>query len=280
METIGIVGLGLIGGSFGLAVRKAGFSGEVLGVSEPTYANIAREMGAVTSLASLDEICGRADLIYLAQPVAGILNTLAQIGPALREHCLLTDSGSTKRVICDQAVRFVKQAAFLGGHPMAGKEKRGIEQAEAELFRGRTYILTPFHEHVVYLQDEFTRLLREMGAIPVTLTALEHDQTVAFTSHLPQLLSTALAGTLSEEYAGDIPAVFGPGLLDMTRLAVSSSDLWASIIETNYDEITGALQAFEDQLRALKVAVQSRGLPSAFAHASTFAHALRNSLNR
>lgn len=278
MQTVAIVGLGLIGGSFGLALRKAGFTGDLLGVSEPAYASIALEIGAITKISTLDEICRQADLIYLAQPVAGILKTLEEIGPHARQECLITDAGSTKRVICEQAIRTVRNASFLGGHPMAGKEKRGIQQAEQDLFNGRTYVLTRISECQPKGEETLKFWLERMGASILFMTPDEHDEVVAYTSHLPQLLSTTLANTVCSQSEKQLPTVFGTGLLDMTRLAVSSADLWTSILETNHDKVSEAIEAFEEELLLLKQSLQQKKFQSNLNRASMFAERLRNSL--
>lgn len=277
IQTVGVVGLGLIGGSFGLALRQAGFNGNILGVSEPRYTSIALERGAITAVSSLEEVAAVTDLIYLAGPVDGILHTLETLGPLADERCLITDAGSTKRRICEQARRFVRRASFIGGHPMAGKEKRGIQEAEAGLFDDCAYVLTPAGTRAERV-DEFEHWLIRMRVRVLRMDPSEHDRAVAFTSHLPQLLSTALASTVRGEYADSEPSVFGRGLLDMTRLAASSPDLWASIVETNRDEIMEAIASFEDHLASLKQSLVNNTLANKFHDASSFAELLRNSL--
>ena len=143
MKTVVIVGVGLIGGSFALALRKAGFGGRIIGVSSPKTVEAARKRGAIDEAASLEKAVPWADLVYLAQPISRIVSTIEDIEPLLREGALVTDAGSTKAEIVAQAGRFIKKAQFLGGHPMAGKEKRGVEEADPDLFAGRTYVLTP-----------------------------------------------------------------------------------------------------------------------------------------
>src|SRR5580704_12130281 len=143
METVAIVGVGLIGGSFGLALRKAGFRGAILGVSSQAAARAGLDRGAIDRSATLEEAAGCADLLYLAQPIGRILDTLHHLDPLVRPDALITDAGSTKHTIVTQARKLVRRCQFLGGHPLAGKEKRGAAEAEADLFRGRTYVLTP-----------------------------------------------------------------------------------------------------------------------------------------
>jgi prephenate dehydrogenase len=275
INTVAIVGLGLIGGSFGLALRKAGFDGEILGVCAPPYVEKALEMGAISRRSdSLHEVAEKADLIYLAHKVDSIIGLLGVIGPIARPGCLLTDSGSTKAVITAKAAESVKFAEFIGGHPMAGKEKRGIENADADLFRGRPYILTDSQRTLPVL-NEFKSWLTRMGAHLVVMPPMEHDCAVAFTSHLPQLLSTTLACTLETHHQEAFTKVFGPGLLDMTRLALSASDLWMSILDTNKEEVLKAVDAFSQMLASIREGLISNKLDDVFTSASSYARQFR-----
>ena len=269
MRTVAIAGVGLIGGSFGLALRQAGFTGELLGVSSPAAVEAGLRCGAIDRAATFEEAAAGADLIYLAQPVDRILETLQLLGPLVRPECLVTDAGSTKARIVRQANQWLPPASFLGGHPMAGKEQRGSEAAEGGLFRGRPYVLTP--ESAIsdrYL--EFRSWLDRIGARVIEMSPSEHDAIVAFTSHLPQLLSTALAKSNQ-----GFPQVFGPGLLDMTRLALSTPDLWESILATNKEEISLAVDLYQEYLSRLKVAIASEHLVPLFREAAQFAGSIR-----
>lgn len=275
INTVAIVGLGLIGGSFGLALRKAGFEGKIVGVCAPPYVEKALEMGAISRKSdSLQEVAESADLIYLAHKVDSIITSLDVLGPIARPGCLLTDSGSTKVVITAKAAESVKFAEFVGGHPMAGKERRGIENADADLFRGRPYVLTTPHSNSLVF-GEFKSWLTKMGAHIVSVSAKEHDRAVAFTSHLPQLLSTTLASTLEIHNQEAFTEVFGPGLLDMTRLALSASDLWTSILDTNKEEVLGAVDAFTQVLNTVRKQLIVNELENTFTSAAEYAKQLR-----
>lgn len=275
INTVAIVGLGLIGGSFGLALRKAGFAGEIVGVCDPPYVEKALEMGAISRQSdSLREIAEQADLIYLAHTVDSIIRLLDVLGPIVRPECLLTDSGSTKIAITAKAAESVKSAEFVGGHPMAGKEKRGIENADADLFRGRPYILTDPHSNSPTF-NEFKSWLIQMGAHIVSMSPAEHDSAVAFTSHLPQLLSTTLASTLETYHQESFTKVFGPGLLDMTRLALSASDLWMSILDTNREEVLKAVDAFSQVLATVREKLVLNELENTFTSAAKYAKQFR-----
>jgi len=278
MNTVAIVGVGLIGGSFALALRKAGFSGEILGVSSAAAIEAAKKAGAIDRGVPLEQAAG-SDLIYLAQPVDRILATLAILGEIAPAHCLITDAGSTKTAIVRQAAQHVRTARFLGGHPMAGKESRGVESAEAGLFAGRPYVLMPFPDSENRREQEFSEWLGRIGTKVLIMTPEQHDTAVAWSSHLPQILSTGLAATLSEAANPDIELVVGPGLLDMTRLALSPPDLWESILNTNREPILGALDGLVDQLKKLKVCLQEDKLDTMWREAGTFSRSLRSRLH-
>ena len=142
MRTIAIAGVGLIGGSFGLAARKAGFDGTILGVSSARTIDRAVARGAIDCGVTLAEAAAAADLIFLAQPISVILQTLATLNPLVQPHSVVTDAGSTKAFICAEAARSLDRCRFVGGHPMAGKEISGVDAAEPDLFRGRPWVFT------------------------------------------------------------------------------------------------------------------------------------------
>jgi len=272
LERVAIVGVGLIGGSFALALRKAGFAGEIRGVGSAATLAAAEARGAIDRGATLEEAAGWADLLYLAQPVGRIISTLRLLEPWVRQEALVTDAGSTKRVIADTAYEHLTRCLFLGGHPMAGKESRGAENADAELFRGRPYVLTP--EDSVDLERpavrEFRGWLERIGAREVGMSAEEHDRVVALSSHLPQLASTALAATLAGE-----ELLAGPGLIDATRLALSSYEVWRDILATNADAITVALNAYIQRLENLRENLRTREAQEEFRRGADVAAKLR-----
>jgi prephenate dehydrogenase len=249
MRTLAIVGVGLIGGSFGLAMRKAGFQGSILGVSSERSIAQALERGAIDRGVTLEEAGAKADLIFLSQPILGIVETIGKLDAVVRRGALVTDAGSTKQIIVDEARRCLTQCAFLGGHPMAGKELRGAAAADADLFRDRTWVLTENLDHPV--ARVFRKWLALFGARELLLDAATHDRLVAWASHLPQLASTALASALHDR-APDAATVAGPGLLDMTRLAMSSWDLWSDILNTNQPAVAEALDAYIATLQTLR----------------------------
>jgi prephenate dehydrogenase len=274
MQTVAIFGVGLIGGSFGLALRSAGFTGEILGVSSSNTIAKAAELRAIDAGVSSEEACRRADLIYLSQPIGRIMDTLRHLHP--KDGALVTDAGSTKNQIVGTAHQHLKSGQFLGGHPMAGKETRGAESADARLFNGRPYVLTPGDpsEMETPAVRDFLGWLGKIGAKTLILGAEEHDYLVAYSSHLPQLASTALAAMIAES-APEAAAVAGPGLVDLTRLALSSYDLWRDILAPNPDAVEEALNALIGKLEHLRDNLRSREMEQEFRTAAALAAALR-----
>ena len=278
MQQVAIVGTGLIGASFGLALRRAGFSGVIVGVSSPRAIADALAAGAIDRGAPLAEAVAGAGLVFLSQPIGRILDTIRHLDPLLQPGALVTDAGSTKCEIVDLARQGITRAQFLGGHPMAGKEKRGAAAADGELFRGRTWVLTPDDpaELETPAARDFTVWLGRFGARLVTLDCDEHDRLVAMTSHVPQLASTALAALLAERLpAGARLEVAGPGLLDMTRLALSSYDLWRDILATNTGHIETALGFYIQELEHLRENLRTRQAEEEFARGAAIAARLR-----
>jgi len=277
-HTVAIVGVGLIGASFGLALRKAGFRGRILGVSSAAALADARRVGAVDDAADLEEAAAQADLIFLARPILGILESLRRLDGRVRPHCLVTDAGSTKARIVQEARCALRGGQFLGGHPMAGKEKRGAGAAEADLFAGRVWILTPAAPAELETPGarELIRWIRAVGSHLLVLSPEEHDRVVALTSHLPQLLSTALAFTLAQRLdRSDYLRASGPGLLDMTRLAASPFEIWRDILATNQQPVRDALAACLATLTEIEQTIGSDELGAYFDRAAALARRLR-----
>jgi prephenate dehydrogenase len=280
MKTLAIVGTGLIGASFGLAIRKAVFAGSIVGVSSPRALADAQEMGAIDRGGTLAEAAAEADLIFLAQPIGRILDTIRHLDPLVRPDALITDAGSTKCQISDLALQAITRCQFLGGHPMAGKEKRGARAADADLFQGCTWVLTPEEPAALETQEAHDLIgwIRRIGAKPLVLDPEEHDRAVSFTSHLAQLASTGLASTVAEHlHPPERLAVAGPGLNDMTRLALSSYELWRDILATNADAIDRALGLYIQKLEYLKENLRTRQLEEEFRQAAELAARLRRS---
>lgn len=272
-RTVAIAGVGLIGGSFALALRKAGFQGRILGVSSPVTITEALRLGVVDEGVTLAEASAQADLLYLAQPVLKIIETLHALVPLVRPEMLVTDAGSTKRRIVEAATALPCQ--FVGGHPMAGKESRGVAEASGALFEDRPYILTVRHESELATPAACSLIswIERIGSHVRLMTPSQHDRILAYLSHGPQMVSTTLACVA--DCTSEAVGISGPGLLDMTRLAMSSYDVWRDILATNGDQIDHCLQAVIDELQAIQRDLQASNMSVRFEKAARFARALR-----
>ena len=280
-QHISIVGLGLMGGSWGLALKKRGFPGRRVGCDRPEVLNRALAAGAVDEgSADVPTAVRDADLIILATPVGVILDLLPQLKEAVLPRALVTDVGSTKRLICQRAREVLgEEPLFLGGHPLAGKERSGLENADAALLENARYVLTPLSPD--HLADErvkaFSSLLEALGARPFVMDASTHDRAVAFLSHLPQLVSSGVASMIAEQGAEDfLPLeLAAAGFRDVTRLAESPYSLWRDICLTNIENIQSALEALIDKLETMKLHLSDRELERDFKQARKLRERLR-----
>jgi prephenate dehydrogenase len=278
---ITILGTGLIGGSFALAVRKQGFGGRIIGCDRKEVLAKAKRLGVIDG-GFRDPVaaCQGSDLILLATPVGGILELLSKIASQVPPNALVTDVGSTKAGIVRGASRaFGKEAAhrFLAGHPMAGKENSGIEYADSELFRGAVWFLTPLAQQNLKAGKFalLAALIRSVGARISVLDPSQHDELCAWISHVPQMISTALAAALVEEFGENAPLLEtgGRALREMTRIAASPYSMWRDIALTNQKPIADALLKLEQELAHIRENLGTRELEAEFERA----HQLRSS---
>lgn len=267
---ITIVGTGLIGGSWGLALKSRGFAGQIVGCDRPQVLAPALDCGAIDEgRPDLTAAVRGADLVILAAPVGVIIEQLPYLTATVTPRALVTDTGSTKRAILERArAVFSQPLLFLGGHPLAGKEMSGIEHASATLFRESRYVLTPIEPE--HLQDErvvaFQALVEYVGARPFLTDAQNHDRSLALVSHLPQLLATGLASLIGDEdhrAAVSLELAAG-GFRDMTRLAESSYAIWRDVCLTNADNLKPALESLIGKLEAMKQHLDDGGLQQEF----------------
>jgi prephenate dehydrogenase len=279
-----IVGTGLIGASAGLALRAQGFDGEIIGTgpTEQTL-TIAREMGAIDSWVArdaVDAVAATCDVILLAGPVLSILDWMQRLAPVLGEHQLVTDVGSTKAQIAELAAKLYNQpgkARFLPGHPMAGKEQGGAALAEATLFQDAMWLFTPaVGAQASALETEWRGWVAKFGARTMDLDPSRHDEICAWVSHLPQMLSTALAALLEETFAGDpvrrdeISAIGGRALRETTRLGASPYNMWRDIALSNTGPIAQTLHALEQRLAHVRENLRTPELKEEFRLANEF----------
>ena len=272
-----VLGTGLIGGSFGLALRAAFPDAVVTGWDRPGVAQRALGRGAVTGVApDLAGAVANAGLIYVALPIGATLDLLPEIARHAPAGALVTDAASTKSTICRVAAGlFSGPAQFLGGHPLAGRETSGIENADAGLFRGARYAL--MGDPTQPLAAGFERLLRHLGAEPVWLDAETHDWAVGIVSHLPQLTAVALAGVVNDETdeTGLPLALAGPGLRGALRLAGSPYSLWRDVCLTNRENVARSLDRLIQSLEHLRASLATRELEPQFEAANRVYKSLR-----
>ena len=278
IRQITIVGAGLIGGSLGLALRQGGFPGTIVGCDKRSVLEVARQRGAIDRAeADLERAIEGSDLIVLATPVGCILSQLEAIAPIAPAGALITDAGSTKEKFVERARLLFGDAArerVLPGHPMAGKELGGIENADPQLFRDAAWLITPIGADQPYTarQQEYVDLLRSIGAAPVTMEPEQHDRLCAWISHLPQMIATALASLLREELGDDeaVAQIGGRALREMTRIAHSPYSMWRDIALTNSENLEEALLRFEQQVAHLRENLRGPGLREMFESANKF----------
>lgn len=271
-KRITIIGTGLIGGSFALAARRSGFTGQIVGCDRESVLMKARDFGAIDqTIANPEEAVKGSDLVVLATPVGSIIDLLERVGPLISPDALITDVGSTKIEIMARA-RDVFGAdvarRFLPGHPMAGKENSGVEFADGDLFSDAVWLLTPFLGQDLAQPNiaALIELLRKIGSRVLTFDAHEHDRICALVSHLPQMISTAFASTLVDEL-GDDPqagAIGGRALREMTRIARSPYSMWRDIALTNTRNIQDALLKLEQKLAHIRENLRTRELEEEF----------------
>jgi prephenate dehydrogenase len=272
IRQITIIGTGLIGGSLALALRKRRFAGKIVGCDRESALRKAKMCGAIEVgfTEPADAIRG-SQLVILATPVLAIVDLIDRIGRSLPATTLLTDVGSTKAAVMQQAVKvFGKDAGkrFLGGHPMAGKENSGIDYADPDLFQNAVWFLTPLPRQNLNegIFAEFIGWIDQIGARVAMLPANDHDRLCAWISHVPQMISTALAAALVEEFGEDAPLLpaGGRALREMTRIAASPYSMWRDIAISNKQNLADALSKVEQRIAHIRENLNTRGLAQEF----------------
>ena len=276
IEKVAIVGTGLIGTSVGLALRRAGFSGEIVGIdTNAGEATIAVEMGAVSRRGRFEDVVA-ADVIVLAVPVLAIMDWMKQLAPLKRPGQLCTDVGSTKLAICDLAGLYYAGGGFLPGHPMAGKESGGAALADASLFDGAMWLFTPIFEEMTAIEVEWRGWVAKFGARTMDVDAERHDKICAWVSHLPQMVSTAMSAMFEDEFAAqpelaaEFGAIGGRALREMTRLGASPYSMWRDVAFTNTKPLAATIFALEQRLAHLRENLKTPELREEFEKANAF----------
>jgi len=282
IERIAILGTGLLGTSVGLALRAAGFQGSIEGWNRsPDQAHVALTMGAIDSVAPDPLQAAReSQVVVLAVPIFATLDLMEKLACVLGSEHLVTDVGSTKAQISAAGARLYntpQRAAFLPGHPMAGKERGGAALADAALFREAVWLFTDDPEaqrspHSASLVKGWREWVGAMGSRTLDLDPARHDELVAWVSHLPQFVATALSALLEKE-VGDAPElkdVGGRALREMTRLGASPYSMWRDIAFTNTEAVATALHALEQRLAHLRENLRTPELRDEFEQANRF----------
>ena len=255
---ITIIGVGLIGGSFGFALKEKKPNFKIVGIDKQEIIEKAIARGAIDEgTVNLKEGIKEADIVIIATPVKTILNILTQINPFLKKGCVVTDTGSTKGQIVERADKVLsKDIFFIGGHPMAGSEEYGIESANPHLFQDRTYILTPTKKSNLIAIEKIFSLIKMIGANRLILNPLEHDRIVGAVSHLPQIIAVSLINMVSEliqkENNNNYFKAVGEGFKDITRIASSPYKIWEDICYTNKEIILEMIQEFRNYLGVIE----------------------------
>ena len=279
IRQITIVGTGLIGGSLGLALKQQGYAGTIVGCDKPTVLEAALERQAIDRAeADLERAVAGSDVVVFATPVGTILSQFEGVAPTLPSTTLITDTGSTKQKLAERARMIFGDQAWtrvLPGHPMAGKELGGIEHADAELFRGAIWLITPLDGHVkTFRQRRYLDLLKSIGAQLIDIDPEEHDRLCAWISHLPQMISTAYASLLNEEFGKHeaVSKIGGRALREMTRIAQSPYSMWRDIALTNTENLEDVILRFEQQMTHLRENLRGPGLREMFESANRLGH--------
>ena len=280
-KQVTIIGTGLIGGSLGLALKKRRLAGRIVGCDRALVLERAGDRGAIDTGTTnpVDAVRG-SDLVVLATPVLAILDHIERLGPALGPRTLVTDVGSTKAEVAKRAAKSFGRTAgqrFVAGHPMAGKEQAGVDYADADLFEGAAWLVTPLPRQNVHagLSGEFLHCVEKLGAKVAILDPVDHDRLCAWVSHLPQMISTALAATLVDEFGEEAPLldIGGRAIRELTRISGSPYSMWRDIAITNKGNLARALLKLEQRLAHIRENLDTKQLAEEFERA----HQLRKS---
>ena len=256
-EQLGLIGCGLMGGSFALALKRAGLVKRVVGYSKsPSTTERARQMGVidVEAPSALLAVSG-ADIVLLAVPVSATEATFKAIRHLVNANTLIMDVGSTKRDVVDAARRVLRDqvGCFVPAHPIAGKEVSGVEHADADLYTGKQVILTPIERTFTAQLSKATSVWKALGCHVLQMSPQAHDAAYAAVSHLPHLIAFALMNSISSQTNGaDYLSLAGPGFRDFTRIAASDPKMWRDILVANREELLAQSKIFQQTLQSLE----------------------------
>lgn len=250
---VAIIGVGLIGGSIALAIKKKKLAQEIIGVSRHKETlSLAKKIRAIDRGAQDLSIIKDADLVILATPTDTIINLAGKISQIVEKECIVSDVGSTKEEVVAKLERIFPK--YIGSHPLAGSQKRGLINAYAAIFRNSLCVLTPTKNTDKKTQGKIRRLWIELGAEVIYLTPSLHDKVLSLISHLPHLAAFSLIGVVPTRYL----KFASTGLKDTTRIAASDSQIWTDILCSNRENIIKAIDLFQANLSQIKSAIQKR----------------------
>lgn len=261
-EQLGLIGCGLMGGSFALALKRAGLVKRVVGYSKsPSTTERARALGVidVEAPSALLAVSG-ADIVLIAVPVAATEATFKAIKHLVSPHTLIMDVGSTKRDVVDAARRALREhiGSFVPAHPIAGKEVSGVEHADPDLYTGKQVILTPIERTQTTQLQQAVDVWSALGCHVLKMSPESHDAAFAAVSHLPHLIAFALMNAISgQPQAKDFLSLAGPGFRDFTRIAASDPNVWRDIMISNREELLAQAKIFQRNLQALELMISS-----------------------
>jgi len=266
-EQLGLIGCGLMGGSFALALKQAGLVKRVVGYSKSSASTErARQLGIIDAEANTAALAvSGSDLVLIAVPVAATEASLKSIKPLLTPDMLIMDVGSTKRDVIDAARRALREQVglFVPAHPIAGKEVSGVENADADLYAGKQVILTPIERTLAPQLQKAQELWSRLGCRVLTMTPEQHDAAYAAVSHLPHLIAFALMNAISGQAQGaEFLSLAGPGFRDFTRIAASDPKVWRDILLSNREELLAQSRLFQSQLHALEEMISGGDAPA------------------
>jgi prephenate dehydrogenase len=273
-QTAAVLGVGLIGGSLALAFRRSRLVGRILGVSRPATIEKALQAGVIDQGYVREDFARaieQADLVVMCAPVKVIIEQLARIGPYLKPGTTVTDVGSTKRAIVTAAkAGLPPEVHFIGGHPMAGGESTGVEEADPFLFQNAVYVICPAKESDGEAAQRYSRLVTAIGARIIIMSPENHDRIAATISHLPHLLAVGLMNVAadSNEKDSNTLRLAAGGFRDLTRIASSSFEIWRDICSTNEDQIKELIDCLIEKLQELRRMVGTEDLATSFSRAA------------
>lgn len=277
-----IIGVGLLGGSLSLALKKYDLAGKVIGISRAQTLDKALSLNVIDEGITYEELqkgIRNSEVIFLTTPVSVIISLLEQLAPIVEDGVIVTDVGSTKRSIMELAsTLFTGGKYFIGGHPMAGAEQSGVEKANTDLYKNRPYVLIPSSNVPESATDRLEYAIKCLGARTIRLDAAIHDEIVAAISHVPQLAAVALMNSVGNKdgESGKYFQLAGGGFRDTTRIASSPFSIWEDICGTNRDNIREFLQEYIKQLQEIKNLIGTPELAEKFRTSARYRHFLNS----